>query len=180
MENPQIRITSSLIAKCKSGDRDAFRQLYDLYSKAMYNISIRIVNNAVETEDILQEVFLKAFQDMSRFENEKAFGGWMKKAVINRSIDQVRRRKIAFSSIDQEDLIEENDDDMRCSIEALRLCIQKLPDNYRLVLTLFLFEEQSHREIANALNITEGTSKSLYHRAKLKLLQLLKEHEHES
>src|ERR1043165_7822957 len=103
MENQDTDTRSSLISRCKSGDRQAFKKLYDLYSKAMYNISIRIVNNSDEAEDILQESFLKAVQDMSRFESEAAFGGWLKRVVINRSIDQVRRRKPSFVSIGEND-----------------------------------------------------------------------------
>jgi RNA polymerase sigma-70 factor (ECF subfamily) len=176
MEKPDLKAGSSLITDCRNGDAKAFRALYGQFSKAMYNISIRIVNNSEEAEDVLQEAFLKAFQDMERFENENAFGGWLKRVVINCSIDLVRKRKITFVSIEDEDPVEEEDEELSYTVETLRKCIQKLPDNYRIVLTLFLFEEQSHKEIASLLNITEVTSKTHYHRAKKKLLQLLKEH----
>ena len=160
----------------QNGDNSAFRELYNLYAAAMYSISYRIVNNKDEAEDVLQESFLKAFQNIRKFDNTNSFGGWLKKVVINGSIDQVRRRKISFVPIDdaKHDL-EVEEDNMRFDVETLRACIQQLPDNYRIVLTLFLFEDQSHKEIAALLNISEGTSKSHFHRAKKKLLTLLNE-----
>ncbi|MCW3085474.1 MAG: polymerase [Bacteroidetes bacterium] len=173
-------IHSSVIAAAKNADNNAFKELYNLYSKAMYNISYRIVNNKDEAEDVLQEAFLKAFQNIQKFENAMAFGGWLKKVVINRSIDLVRKRKINFVAIDDKTQgIEEEEENAEYEVETLRSCILELPDNYRIVLTLFLFENQSHKEIATLLNISEGTSKSHFHRAKKKLLTLLKEKKHE-
>lgn len=167
---------SSFLAAAQNGDNSAFRELYNAYAGAMYSISYRIVNNTNEAEDVLQESFLKAFQNIKKFDTSNAFGGWLKKVVINASIDQVRKRRISFVPIDdaKHDL-EIEEESMRFDAETLRACIQELPDNYRVVLTLFLFEDQSHKEIAALLNITEGTSKSHFHRAKKKLLTLLNE-----
>ena len=168
--------TASLLAAAKNGHNAAFRELYGLYVNAMYNISYRIVNNKDEAEDVLQDSFLKAFQNISRFETTHAFGGWLKKVVINGSIDQVRKRRISFVPIDDRtNSVEIEEEDMLFDAETLRSCILELPDNYRVVLTLFLFEDQSHKEIAALLNISEGTSKSHFHRAKKKLLTLLNE-----
>src|SRR6218665_2834949 len=91
---------SSLITAAQNGDNSAFRALYDLYVQAMYSISYRIVNNRDEAEDVLQESFLKAFQGIKKFDNANAFGGWLKKVVINSSIDLVRKRRISFVPID--------------------------------------------------------------------------------
>ncbi len=179
MEQPTANTTirPSLIAAAKNADNTAFKELYNLYAKAMYNISYRIVNNKDEADDVLQEVFIKAFQNISKFENAMAFGGWLKKVVINCSIDVVRKRRINFIAIDDKTLgvQEEEEDDAEYEVEKLRSCILELPDNYRIVLTLFLFENQTHKEIATLLNISEGTSKSHFFRAKKKLLTLLKE-----
>lgn len=181
MENSALKTdtVSSFITAAQNGDNSAFRKLYDLYVNAMYNISYRIVNNKDEAEDVLQESFLKAFQSIRKFDNGNSFGGWLKKVVINSSIDQVRKRRISFVPIDDvTHNLEIEEENMRFDAETLRACIQELPDNYRVVLTLFLFEDQSHKEIATLLNISEGTSKSHFHRAKKKLLTLLNEKKH--
>lgn len=162
------------IERCLKGDKQAFREFYDLYSKAMLNISLRIVNNTEEAEDILQESFLAAFQNIGKIESDTGFGGFLKRIVINRSIDLIRKRKIDFQPLDDarylgEELPEEN---QRYDITVLRNCLQELPDGFRVVISLYLFENYSHREIGNLLNITEGTSKSQYNRAKKKLAEL--------
>lgn len=170
---------SSLLSRVKSGDNKAFQGLYTAFSKAMFNISYRIVNNKDEAEDVLQDSFLKAFQNIQKFENENAFGGWLKRVVINSSIDLVRKRKLSFISVEEANIAETEDEEIQYDVESLRACILQLPDNHRIVLSLFLFEDQSHKDIAALLNITEGTSKSHYHRAKKKLVQLIKEKKHE-
>lgn len=171
--------TNSLLSRLKSGDDQAFRELYKAYAKAMYNISYRIVNNKDEAEDVLQESFLKAFQNIQKFENTNAFGGWLKRVVINTSIDLVRKRKLNFISVEETDIADTEEEDVQYDVVTLRECILQLPDHHRIVLSLFLFEDQSHKDIAALLNITEGTSKSHYHRAKKKLVQLIKERKHE-
>jgi RNA polymerase sigma-70 factor, ECF subfamily len=171
----------SLLSRCKKGENAAYKELYGRYAKAMLNISLRIVNNKDEAEDVLQESFLKAFQNIANFDAEAAFGSWLKRVVINRSIDLVRKQNRNFISLDHEDYAEEQeeeeavDSDMAYDIESLKTCIAELPDGYRLVLTLFLFEKCSHKEIAAMLSISEGTSKSQYNRAKKKLIQRIRQ-----
>jgi len=92
IENPPL-----LISRCKNGDNSAFKEIYQLFSKAMFNISMRIVNRIDEAEDILQESFLKAFQNIKSFENEAAFGSWLKRVVVNNSIDFIRKQKCKCS-----------------------------------------------------------------------------------
>ncbi|HEY0030511.1 MAG TPA: RNA polymerase sigma factor [Bacteroidia bacterium] len=174
-------IRTALLARCKKGDNKAYKELYHLYAKAMLNISIRIVNNLEKAEDVLQESFLKVFQNIEKFEQEAAFAGWLKRVVINSSIDLVRKEKHNFISLDNTDYIEPNEEEEEeivYDVGQVKKCIQLLPDGYRVVLTLYLFEDYSHREIASTLNITEGTSKSQYNRAKKKLIELLKETKH--
>lgn len=162
------------IERCLKGDKQAYREFYDLYSKAMLNISQRIVNNTEEAEDVLQESFLAAFQQIGKIRSDAEFGGYLKRTVVNRSIDLIRKRKVNFYSLDDakyigEELPEEN---QRYDITVLRNCIQELPDGFRIVLSLYIFENYSHREIGNLLNISEGTSKSQYNRARKKLTEL--------
>lgn len=170
---------SMLVSRCKKGDNKAYKELYGLYAKAMYNISLRIVNNVDDANDILQEAFIKAFQSIEKFENQAAFGGWLKRVVINQSIDVVRTKKVNLTSIDnlsnaeEEDEIEALEENIVYDVESIRESMQELADGYRIVLTLYLFEEYSHKEIGAMLNISEGTSKSQYNRAKKKIVQLI-------
>lgn len=164
-----------LLERCKKKEGNAYKELYEQYAKAMFSISMRIVNNRDEAEDILQESFLKAFKDMARFDNRAAFGSWMKRVVINHSLDVVRKQKLNFISIDDADDIETEESEEQISYDAASIaeCINQLPQGYRVILTLFLLEEYSHKEIAEMLNISEGTSKSQYNRARKKLATLI-------
>jgi RNA polymerase sigma factor (sigma-70 family) len=168
-----------ILERCKRSDNQAFKQLYDLYVKAMYNISLRIVNNKEEAEDILQNSFSKAFKQIQQFENEKAFAGWLKRVVINNSIDVIRKHRESFLSIDdiqiENPIEDELENEISFSIESIQACMQELPDGYRVVFTLYLFENMTHKEIGTSLNISEGTSKSQFNRAKKRLIQLLYE-----
>lgn len=170
-------IDDSIINRCKKGENTAFKEIYEKYKKAMFNISYRLLNSIDDSNDVLQESFIKAFQNISKFENEAAFGSWLKRVVINHSIDILKKQKNNSISIDQLELIDEIDEpnDIKYDIEIVKKCIQELPDGYRIVLTLYLFEDYSHKEIATMLKISEGTSKSQYNRAKRKIIQLIQD-----
>ncbi len=168
----------AVIERCRNGDRTAFRELYNLYAKAMFNISLRILNNSDEAEEVLQDSFLKVFSKIDSYDKTYAFGAWLKRIVINGSLDVLKKRKVNFVSLDEAQYCHEEDideDDALCGVEILKKCIAELPDGFRAVLTLFVFEEYSHKEIAKELGISEGTSKSQYNRAKKKLIELVKQ-----
>jgi RNA polymerase sigma factor (sigma-70 family) len=165
------------IERCVNGDKLAYREFYDLYSKAMFNIGFRMLGNTEEAEDVIQESFLATFQQIGKIKSDAEFGGYIKRTVINKSIDLIRKRKVDFHSLDEAYYLTEEveNEDPAYDINVLRACIQDLPDGFRIVLTLFLFENYSHREIGAVLNITEGTSKSQYKRAREKLAALYKQ-----
>jgi RNA polymerase sigma-70 factor (ECF subfamily) len=163
-----------LIEKCKKGEKSAFRGIYELYSKAMFNISMRILNNREEAEDVLQESFIKAFNSIEQYNGEGSFGSWLKKIVVNRSLDAIRKRQLNFVSIDHVEVEESiGEEHESYTVEEIRAAIRELPDGYRVILSLFLFEDYSHKMIAEHLKISEGTSKSQYHRARKKLQELI-------
>lgn len=142
----------------------------------MYNVALRIVNDDAEAEDVLQEAFLDAFKRIGDFRQETTFGLWLKQIVINRSINYLRKRKAEFVSLDEVELAEEfgtDQEEIQLKVEAVREAVAELPDGYRIVLTLYLFEGYDHEEIAHILKITENTSRSQYMRAKRKLNSLL-------
>jgi RNA polymerase sigma-70 factor (ECF subfamily) len=176
---PQFpNIHQNLINLCREGDQKAQFQVYKLYYKAMYNTSLRIVNNPVEAEDIMQESFLSAFEKIDAYSGSVSFGSWLKRIVINRSLDSLRREKRGmFENIDsiKESLIK-NSDDMTCSeetefrVQKVKDSIRLLPDGYRIVISLYLFEGYDHEEIARILSISPVTSRSQLSRAKRRLM----------
>jgi len=170
-----------LINLCKEGNQKAQFQIYKLYYKAMYNISLRIVNNPMEAEDIMQESFLSAFEKIDTYYGIVSFGAWLKRIVINRSLDAVRReKKVMFEDIDS---IKENginnSDDMTCfedielKVQEVKDAIRLLPDGCRIVISLYLFEGYDHEEIAEILSISPVTSRSQFLRAKKRLAAVL-------
>jgi RNA polymerase sigma-70 factor (ECF subfamily) len=142
----------------------------------MYNVALRIVNDEAEAEDVLQEAFLDAFNRIADFRQETTFGLWLKQIVINRAINYLRKRKAEFVSIEEveiADVVSSDEEETLFKVEAVKAAINELPDGYRVVLTLYLFEGYDHEEIAHILKITENTSRSQYMRAKRKLNSLL-------
>lgn len=168
-----------LIAKCKQGDVQSYNTLYRRYATAMFNTSLRIVNNTADAEDVLQEAFVAAFR-LDNFDYSFSFGAWLKRIVINKSIDVLRRRKLTVVDIDDTvtDKIQDDElpdeEEIKLKVEEIKKAITTLPGGYRTVLSLFLFEDYSYSEIAVTLNITESTVRTQYHRAKNKLLLALK------
>ena len=170
-----------LIDRCINGENLAYKELYQRYSKAMFNTCLRLLNNATEAEDVLQESFIEAFKNLQNFEYRTSFGGWLKQICVNRSINQLKKRKINLVDIEkagQQDWIEENnidENEISFKVESIKKGIMKLPDGYRTVLSLYLLEGYDHQEIAGILNVAESTTRTQFIRAKQKLLQLLKD-----
>ena len=176
METVYVDKHVELVTACKKGDRKAQFEIYKLYAKAMYNVALRIVNDDDEAEDVLQEAFLDAFTRLESFRAETTFGLWLKQIVINKSINQLRKRKAEFVNLDGVDLPDEvaqNDEDLQYQVNEIKEAVAQLPDGYRVVLTLYLFEGYDHEEISHILKISENTSRSQYMRAKTKLNSLL-------
>lgn len=178
-ENSQYRnIHQDLIDGCRAGESKAQFEIYRLYYKAMYNTSLRIVEDEQEAEDIMQESFFKAFEKISTYKNEVSFGAWLRRIVVNTSIDALKKRRLTFMPIEEASGIksesnEESDYSIE-TIEQLKDAIEKLPEGYKLVLTLHTIEEYDHDEIATMLGITASTSRSQLARAKQKLIEIIR------
>lgn len=180
MEAQAANIHHDLIDRCRQGDRIAYQRLYKLYSRSMYNVGYRIVNDSDEAEDVLQEAFISAFNNLESYRGDSSFGAWLKRIVINKAINQVNKRKLdRLPEDDRWDVMEEAEVDVfegfPFTVESVREAIERLPDGYRSVLSLYLLEGYDHGEIAEILKITESTSKSQFNRAKKKLKELLEE-----
>ncbi len=170
-----------LLDECKVGDQKAQFQIYKLYYKAMYNTSLRIVNDSMEAEDIMQESFLAAFEKIDTYSGSVSFGAWLKKIVVNRSLDALNKRKAVFEDIDSHTGIRDDSSDetaryeeMDIRVEEVKEAIERLPDGYRIILSLYLLEGYDHDEISEILSINSSTSRSQLSRAKQKLISELK------
>ena len=211
-----------LVEKCKKGDARSYETLYQQYSKAMFNTSLRIVNNSSDAEDVLQEAFMDAFRFLNDFNYKSTFGAWLKRIVINKSINILRKHKADLIDIEKAAVQELPNDEVldeeqiQFKVEEVKRAVRLLPNGYRTVLTLYLFEgyghvaafglgcecrrdrclavrrrlvhgvEQAvaegsqarchdHEEIAGIMRISESTVRTQYHRAKQKLLHIIKQ-----
>ena len=147
----------------------------------MFNTCLRIVNDDMEAEDVMQEAFLSAFEKINTYSGSVSFGAWLKKIVVNRSLDALGRRKAIFEDIEhhagirddsQEDAADK--EDLEAKVEEVKAGIKRLPEGYRVILSLYLIEGFDHDEISEMLNITSSTSRSQLSRAKQKLVSELK------
>ena len=174
----QTKITDHLVDRCKKGDVHAFRELYNAYSGAMYNICLRMTGNAADAEDTLQEAFMQIFRNIERLENAGSVTAWIKRIVVNHCLSQLRKKKVYFEEVDELEITEEravDEDSFAWTVSAIKDAIHVLPQGYRTVLNLYIFEEYSHKEIAAMLDISESTVKTQYMRAKDKVRQIVKQ-----
>ena len=179
METQYPNIHQDAIERCRKGDTKAQFELYKLYYKPMYNICLRMLGNEMQDEDVMQEAFLKALTRIDTYEGKVSFGAWLKKIVINRSLDHLKKRKVKFEELNEK-IPEEECFSLSISeiqAEQLKKAIMKLPDGYRVVLSLYLLEGYDHEEIAEILGISNVSSRSQYMRAKQKLRQMVKKEE---
>lgn len=170
-----VDIHHELIETAKKGDQQSMYRLYKLYVQAMYNTCIRMVANQYDAEDIIQESFISAFNNLKNFRGESSFGAWLKRIVVNKSISFLRKRKYDFTDVDKLHLVADEDapDVMELDLVKVHETIKTLPEKARLVLNLYLLEGYRHKEIAEMLEITESTSKTQYSRAKCLLREKL-------
>jgi RNA polymerase sigma-70 factor (ECF subfamily) len=138
-----------------------------------------MVGNEVEAEDVMQESFLKAFTKLDSYRGEVSFGAWLRKIVINRSLDQLKKRKVKFEELNEKIPDEETAqlDISEIQMEKLKKAVYSLPDGYRVVLSLYLLEGYDHDEISQILGISNGSSRSQFLRAKIRLREILQKEE---
>ena len=171
-----MQIHAEIIERCRKGDRDAHYQLYKLYSRSMYNIGYRIVNDKDEAEDVLQEAFISAFRSLDHYRGDATFGSWLKRIVVNKAINVLKNRRMERLPDDEKFDIQEEvweEEEFQFSVEQVKKAMEMLPDGYRSVLSLYLLEGYDHGEIAEILGISESTSKSQFNRSKKKLRSIL-------
>jgi len=159
-----------IITGCQNLDLKAQKQLFDRYAKLLLSISLKYCNSMADAEDNVQDSFIEIYHTINSFKNKGAFEGWMKRIDINKAITKFKKNckvvpldtaknlyPIAEVVIEAEEI----------EMDIVLQCIQNLPPQYRMVFSLFELDNYNHKEIAELLGISEGTSKSNLHRAKL-------------
>lgn len=173
-----------LIALCKNNNQKAQFEIYNRYSKAMYNIAYRIVKDEHFAQDVMQEGFLKAFTKINDYKQEVAFGAWLKKIVINYSIDFYKKNnafqmedlnKTLYKIEEDNSILSENIDLNSLKVQQVLDTISSLKDNYRMVLTLFYIEGYDQEEICEILNISYANCRTTLSRAKESLRKKLED-----
>ncbi|MGG6230828.1 RNA polymerase sigma factor [Tenacibaculum sp. SDUM215027] len=172
------QLHQSVIDACKSNDAKAQMQLYDLYCDAMHTVALRYVKDSFTAEDVMQEAFIKAFKNIDSYKEGVAFGAWLKRIVINQSIDYLKKKKLELVSINEEITTVADDDNWNVastiSYQDIVNSIQQLKEKYRVVLTLFLLEGYDHGEISQILGISEVSSRTHLLRGKRQVQEQLK------
>jgi len=165
-----------------AGDSRAQYQLYQLYSRAMYNVCYRMINNREEAEDMLQESFSEAFHRLGTFRFESAFGAWLKRITVNKCINALKKRKAKLVPVEELPDLQDQDEDKvdvsSITVTQVREAMESLPEGYRVIFSLYLLEGYDHAEISQIMDISESTSKSQYLRARQKLKEILTQRGH--
>lgn len=178
-------IHKDIIEQSKKGNRGAQYKLYQSYSRAMFNICFRMMNDREEAEDMLQESFTEAFRRLDSFRFESTFGAWLKRITINRCINEIKRKKAQLQFFDDmspfDDKSDEGDEySAGLSVDRIRKAMEALPKGARLIFSLYLLEGYDHQEISQILSISESNSKTQYMRAKNRIKEILKSSIYES
>ncbi|HMK25675.1 MAG TPA: RNA polymerase sigma factor [Chitinophagaceae bacterium] len=169
---------SDLLAGCLEGNRRMQEELYRRFSPKMYAVCLRYAGNAEEAEDILQEGFIKVFKKLNSFRSEGSFEGWVRRIFVNTAIEHFRRKRYLMPVTEKEENTIEGKylsvlDDL--AARDIMMLVQDLSPGYRTVFNLYVVEGYTHKEIADMMGISEGTSKSQLSRAKVILQDMVKQ-----
>ena len=170
-----------LLNAIHNGDRSALRRLYDRYSGYAMAIGLRYIPEREEVRDVIQDSFVKILTSIQQFDyrGEGSLKSWVSRIVANKAVDHLRaHQRFSYVNAVPYDLADDEEAPVLEDIppDILTAMIGRLPDNYRLVLNLFVFEQRSHKDIAQQLGIKENTSASLFFRAKQMLSKMVKEY----
>ncbi len=167
-----------LINNCKKNDAKAQEQIYKLFAPKFFGVCLKYSSNYAEAEDNLQDGFIIIFKKIDQYNFKGSFEGWAKRIMINNAL-QKYRTQVRFLEVINDDIIEENIPEIEnedVSLDYLMQIIQELPDRYRMVFNLYVLDGYSHKEIAEMLDITTGTTKSNLARARIILKEKIELH----
>ena len=168
-----------IVEKCKRGNRRAQFELYRLYSRAMFNVCLRMVRQEQDAEDLLQNSFVDVFTKLHTFRYQSSVGAWIKRIVVNNCINHLKRNQLFLEELQEHHAdisAEEREEPMmelHLSVNLVKSAMECLPEGYRVVFSLYLLEGYDHKEIADILDISEATSKSQFSRARKKLKEII-------
>lgn len=185
MAEKQIDITRPLVEESIKGSMQAQHELYKLYANAMYFTCYNMMHSREQAEDMLQESFSEAFMKLDKFKFESTFGTWLKRIVVNKCINEIKRKKTELEFSDNMELfeakyVEEETISPDLTVAAIKTAMTHLPEGSRIIFQLYLLEGYDHREIAEILGVSESNSKSQYMVAKRKIKELLKDNFNEN
>ncbi|MEO8734739.1 MAG: sigma-70 family RNA polymerase sigma factor [Flavobacteriales bacterium] len=182
---PSGPVHDAVIDGCLAGERRSQQRVYELFYGKMMSVCLRYTKNHDQAKDILQDGFIKVFRNLAKFNRDGSFEGWVRRIMVNTAIDHFRRARHSYLLLGEdrsmeefEDLAEEDDNDVDDTLDLKPAdvinAMQKLTPAYRTVFNLYVFEDMTHKEIAETLDINIGTSKSNFAKAKNNLKRLLK------
>ena len=161
LKNKIILNLKKLIRKCQKKELKAQKALYEMYSSKLFSLSLKYSKNYAEAQDNLQDAFIKIYENIHQYKHKGSFEGWMKRITINTALKRYRNQKV-FSLNYEENIVQPEKDleNHEISLQTLLKCIQELPNRYRMVFNLYVLDNHTHKEIAELMGISEGTSKS--------------------
>lgn len=172
-------IEADIIKGCVNGERSFQKSLYEHFASKMLGVCMRYAKDKSEAEDMLQEGFLKVFQNINKFKNEGSFEGWVRRIMIFTAINVYKYRLRKYKEdLDREEYDAPYNDGIidKISAKEIMMLIHQMPEGYKVIFNLYAIEGYTHKEIGQMLSIAEGTSKSQYSRARQFLQQALAKH----
>lgn len=168
-----------LVDACLRNERSAQKALYERFSGQMMAVCLRYAGNTSDASDMMQEGFIKVFEKLGQYKGDGALGAWVRRIMINSALIQIRKEKRHAFHEDIDDSIGLENEQFsvleQMAAEEILTLVSLLPDGYRTVFNLYAIEGYSHKEIAESLGITESTSKTQFHKAKIQLRHQLKQ-----
>lgn len=177
MATKYLHIHNDLALRAGKGDNGAQFELYELYYKAMFTTANGIVKDQMLAEELMQNGFMTAFTKMDKWHQKSSFGAWLKRVVINECLDYLNKRKLDTVSMEEMQIADPEEEEVEepdYNVADIKAALVDLPQGYRTILSLYLFEGYDHEEIGEILSITSSTSRSQYLRAKKKLIERIK------
>jgi len=171
---------NDIIAGCVNKDRIAQKALYEKYGAKMFGFCVRYTDSRADAQDLLQDGFIKVFDSIATLKDPSQLEGWMSRVFINLALSKFRKKSRGPLMVEVVDVSDEFTEEVTVESEPLEIeivlqCLMSLPENYRMVLNLYAIDKLSHKEIAESLGTTISNSKSLLHRARVLLKELVEQ-----
>lgn len=170
-----------LIKGCIKGNKDAQYMLYKQYAANMLGTCYRYAHSIDDAEDILQEGFIKVFAKINQFKGEGNLGGWIRRVMVNTAINYIKKHKRYKQDLQPEEnalhIVSKDDIEVNLNVKDIVKTIKQLPVNYQIVFNLIAIEGYEYQEVCSILNMNINTTRSMYSRARMMLIQLLKKNE---